>query len=616
MIVKELSFVIVNFAYTFLIAFSFYIFGRPILSAIKFKSLCIIKRLLVSSILGCIILANFIFLLGIFGIINKYILIVAFIFFTFLSRNYLKEDLTEFIKVDKETKIFLFMMVLALLPIFITTLYPPFRGDEISYHLATVKQYIETHAITPTIYLRYAVFPRNMEMLFLFPMLFFKDISSHFVSFLSLFYTSIALYAFCKTYYTKKAGLISAGLLISNPIILWLSGVGYIDAGLMLFVTISILSLLEWIRTMDDKWLIILSVTIGFAAGIKYSALFFVILIFIVVVYKSILNKRYKTMALFIVLSILSLLPWYAFNYYYTGNPVWPFFSKIFGITIWDANDIRSQLTDLLRAHAGSKTLMSFLQLPWNLIFKNWREYQFLTEVPSPLSLIFIFLSSISYIIAVFKKDNTIRILALIGFLYTVFWFFTAPLIRYLVPAIPILCAVSGVLLAELVEKIKINNKFVIITLFFLVALQGENYALNSIKVNGLPPVTIKQRQKFLENHLAAYKGFKFLNRRINKTDTVYSLFYGNMAYYSKGKFIGDWFGPARYGNMFNALSSKNKTCKILDKLKANYFLIDMNSLKYRLQAGYEKILLWEKQDNGCLSAIYKDGNTVIFKVE
>lgn len=582
---------------------------------IGFKNIDIHNKLLLSSLLGAILVASLIFIMGIAGLINRYILFFVFIFFIFLAKNYIIIDIREFIHIDKKEKIYLLILVIILLPMFIMTLYPPFQADEISYHLAVVKQYIKTSTITSTPYLRYAVFPRNMEMLFLMPMLFFSNISAHFVSFLAVFYTSMTLYIFCKKHYTKESGMLSAALLISNPIVLWLGSVGYVDAGLMLFVTIGVVSFTEWISTTDNKWLIISSIALGFAAGIKYSALFFVVLISIIVIYKGVKESNYKSIYLFLVLTTLSLLPWYAFNYYYTGNPVWPFFSKIFGIKIWNSNDAKWQLFDLLKAHSENRTLISFIQLPIDLVFKNWNKYKFFTEVPSPLSLLFIGLSFLSYIFVLFKKDNMLRIISVICFLYTAFWFFTAPLIRYFVPIIPLLSIVAAVIVVDFLTKIKLNNQIIILLSFLLISFPGVRYTIHTIRTHGFPPVTEKQRNQFLNAYIPSYKAFSWLNNIISKKCKVYALLDEKEAYYEKGIFLGDWFGPARYSNILDSLKNKANVYDVLKKLNVNYFIVNINRLRGVSKVAYDKMLLWEKQNKGYLKVIYKNKNNIIFKI-
>src|SRR5205823_29615 len=130
-----------------------------------------------------------------------------------------------------------------------------------------------------------------------------------------------------------------------------------------------------------------------------------------------------------IVIAIAS--PWYIRNAYYTGNPIWPYWGSKLGYGIWTPEDAKLQFDEQLH-HGAGKGLGALLLLPWNFSF---RPKDFGGEFS--LSPAYIFLLPIFLIAAI--RHSYLRILLIAVGLYTLFWFSTVQVLRYLVSALPAL---------------------------------------------------------------------------------------------------------------------------------------------------------------------------------
>ena len=534
--------------------------------------------------LGMGLISYIVFFTGLAGLLDFYVIgtvLLLLITLTMIDSISLYNKRTKgYLKRSLKSKLLpIALIALLFIPVFILTLYPPTAWDATMNHLALVRAHLDAGRLTVNEHLRFAVFPQLMEMLFSIMMLFFDDISTHLISFSMMSASAITLYAFSKRYYSQRAGLWAAALFLSNPYVLWLGSTAYVDSGLILFVTVSTYALFNWYYSKEKHWLILAALFTGFAAGVKYSGLFFVLLFSVVVFFISCREKKYRTFPLFFVSLLLAASPYYIFNLYYTGNPVWPFWSDLFGYSIWNQVDLESLLRELA-SHGTGTSLVSFLTLPWNLTF---RSKLFLVEVRPSLSYFLLF--SFPFVVLTIFRKKMIRNLFLLIISYTLFWFFSgAQELRYLLPVLPLYCMVTAVSIetflmnASPLKKFLQNRGVMAIMLFML--LQGWFYSVKTIYRYGFPPVTEAKRTEYLSKRLPTYKAYYFLNSIANRKSVLYALNDMRMAYFYKGDFRGDIFGPYRYSRILDKLDNEERLYKELKAMDADYFLINIKSFK------------------------------------
>ncbi len=317
----------------------------------------------------------------------------------------------------------------------------------------------------------------------------------------------------------------------------------------------------------------------GLAAGVKYSGLFFVLLFSVAVFFTSCRESKYRTFPLFFASLLLAASPYYIFNFYHTGNPIWPFWSNLFGYSIWNRADLESLLGELA-SHGTGTSLVSFLTLPWNLTF---RSKLFLVEVSPALSYSLLF--SLPFVVLVIFRKRMIRNIFLLIISYTLFWFFSgAQELRYLLPVLPLYCMVAAVSIETFLINPSFFKKFLqnraVLAVTLLMLLQGWFYSVNTIYRYGFPPVTEAKRTEYLSKRLPTYKAYYFLNSIANRKSVLYALYDVRMAYFYKGDFRGDVFGPYRYSRILDKLDNEERLYKELKAMDADYFLINIKSFK------------------------------------
>jgi len=468
--------------------------------------------------------------------------------------------------------IFVLLTILIIFPVLFLPLYPPTAFDSTMYHLANAKIYAQKHEILLTPYLRYPVFPQTNEMLFTLGLLFYDGVAAQLIQFLMMMVLGVGLFAFGQRHFSQKAGMWGVAFFLSNPMVLWLGGSAYIDIGLALFVTMGIYSFLNWGHLKEKRWLILGALFLGFSAGSKYPALFFLILFAFVAVYIGLKDRKLLHTLIFLLIAAGVASPWYFRNWYYTGNPVFPFFSDIFGYSFWNAMDIQGALHDLIHAHGAGKSLQSLLLLPWNLAFN---QPKFLMEAPYSkiylFALPFLFLS---------LRRSKVRELFIIVFLYTLFWFNSAQVLRYLIPIISLFSLILAAsfenclewLPPEKIQWMKKGVATVIIAIIFF--SPGWVYAVKKVRNEGYPPYSKEEQEAYLIQRFPSFPAYQYLNQTRGRNYSLYALFDENMAYFADGIFMGDWFGPGRFEKIYSKFSNLKALHQELRSLGANYFLI------------------------------------------
>lgn len=489
-------------------------------------------------------------------------------------------------------------------PILVRPLYPPTAFDSTMYFLTSAKVFAQTHHVGATSYLRFPVLTQLNEMLFTFALLSFDDISAQLIQLLMLGVLAVVLVAFCRSNFSRQSGWWAAAILLGNPLVLWCGSVGYVDICLMLFSALASYTFWNWLRGRERHWLTLSAVFCGFAAGTKYPGLFFPALMGLVTVYLAVRERRYSYPLRFAAVSLAVAAPWYIRNYYYTRNPVFPFLPKIFGYSFWSPEDVAGLTLDMARLGLGRSFRALFL-VPWHLMFD---QNIFLAE--SKLSPLYVVAVPVIAVLAI--KDTRLRKILLFGLSFILFWFLSAQVLRFLLPALPPLSVAVAAAIDSLLAWVPFTRKWrgslaVVTAIVFVLAYQGWRDSVDLWDVNGRIPVSREQRDGYLTPRLPSYPAHILLNDLKGASYTLYSVQDENMAYFVDGVYKGDYFGPARYSRIWDKLDNGQLLYYELRTQDANYFLI--NQARMRIKLPQDSFFLKH------FKPIYEGANTQLFEL-
>lgn len=590
-----------------------YVFGRRLSARVEFSSP--IEALSVSIALGLGVISHLVFVLGLVGVLHRSVVSLILIggvvachrVWLAWPQSVAAVFRTPSRSNGKAFRLAVLMFGLGIsLPIVALTLYPPTAWDATSFHLAGAKAYVGSHQVQPQPFLRYPVFPQHNNMLFVLALMFSGDIAAQLVQCLAMFLSAGLLFAWASGIASRVAGLWAVAIWLGNPLVLLFGTVAFIDSGLTLFVLAAAYSFFRWTSTERGEWLVLSGVFSGFAAGTKYSALFFVAALGIGALYHGIRARRWGSPVVFGLAAGLVGAPWYGYNAFHTGNPVFPFFGEVFGYGFWDAADLRSQLEEMARYGMG-KSPVALLALPWNLLF-----HPDAFHAEAPLSVFyFVFLPALLWVGATRRQLRGVLILSLA---YVLFWFGSVQVVRYLMPVLPLLGLLAATALVWALSHLPLRlGRAMAASLALLIAgilvLPGWSFAANLVLKRGVPPTTPTERHEYLAQALPSYPAYRLLNEGNRSQYRVYALFDENMAYFADGTFMGDWFGPARYSRVTESIGDSRELYRELRRLGADYFLVQ--TVRYGLRVELPDDAFFR----GHFRLLYAQGTVVLFEL-
>jgi 4-amino-4-deoxy-L-arabinose transferase-like glycosyltransferase len=284
-------------------------------------------------------------------------------------------------------------------------LLPPTDWDGLFYHLTGPKIHLAAGRIAPGIDIPHLNFPSLMEMLFMLGMAVRGDITAKLLHFGFSLLLAALVYLTAKRHLGLKNGWPAVLFLFSMPMVLTLSGWAYNDLALAFYQMAALYALLNWSippnpSTPDQdtgdqrsavngrRWLALSGVFCGLTMSLKYTAVVAPVALAGLLLWRL---RRSKTPLKGALTSVLAFAlpalivsgPWYLKNWFFTGNPVYPF---VFEGLFWD--EFRSA------AYAGSGSGIGFdpallLGLPYQLTL-GLRDANYIDGRTGPLFLAFL----------------------------------------------------------------------------------------------------------------------------------------------------------------------------------------------------------------------------------
>lgn len=509
------------------------------------------------------IYSYFIFLLGIIGFLNIYIINFSFLLFTIFIISYYKEILnykilSNFKKQNLIFKLLFFIFILLIFVNLLGVLGPELAYDALWYHLTFPKLWLKANEID---YISgglfyYSVMPKLAETLYIVGLSLGSEIYSKLFHFIFGLLSSIVLYQFSRQFSKSTISLSVVLIFYSNLVVAWESITAYIDLSLCFFFTLAISAFTNYIKSNSSKWLIISSIMFGLAVSTKLLILSslpaFIILI---IIKKNKIYHKIKHIFIFVLFCTLIPLPWFLFSFLNTGLLFYPFFTSIYEINSSPLN-------------------------PFFFIKEIFNLFLFSADPLSPIYLIFLPLFLNFYK----RLKYEIKLICIFIFLGLIIWYLIPRTGggRFIIPYLPILSLLIGII----IEKFKPKNTSSLSIYNFLVFLV-ISISIISItyrffaNLKYIPYIfAIESKSKFLQNHLNfSYGDFydtdNYFANNIKKSDKVLLINFHNLFYISF-PFVDQ--SQIKKGEFFNYIATQNTN---LPKQFDSWSLIYKNSMTH-----------------------------------
>jgi len=213
--------------------------------------------------------------------------------------------------------------------------------DVLEYHLQMPKEYFHDGRIVYAPHNVYANFPMNVEMLYLLAMVVHNEVYDlgTTANMIHLILGALTVYAMWVVgrEWSPRAGQACAIALGSVGWLGYLSGLAYVEHGMLFFSAAAVAALLRAIARPANEvsrgWLALSGICSGFACGCKYTAIPFIALaisLAAIIWLGGNWRSRVRDFSVYVVATAVSFAPWLMKNELMTGNPVFPLMNGLF----------------------------------------------------------------------------------------------------------------------------------------------------------------------------------------------------------------------------------------------------------------------------------------------
>ena len=277
-------------------------------------------------------------------------------------------------------------------------LLPPTDWDGLFYHLAGPKRYIAAGGIVGGVDIPHLSFPSLMEMLFSWSILVRGDVAAKLLHTVFAGLLAGLAYLTSRKFFGEKSAWPAVVAFASMPMIHTLAGWAYNDLSLAFYQLASLYALINYRLSTDRarrRWLIISGLFAGLAMGLKYTSFVTPVTVGLLILWGALRARRSSSDDLrqgltdFITFSLVALLiasPWYLKNWFFTGNPVYPFLYGLFGGQFWDG--FRADWYAAANTGIGLDT-GKLIALPW-LLTLGVGDVSYWDGRTGPLTLLFL----------------------------------------------------------------------------------------------------------------------------------------------------------------------------------------------------------------------------------
>lgn len=428
------------------------------------------------------------------------------------------------------------------------SVYPASAFDETVYHLPMARAFAESGGLPELPQLRFPVFPALAEVLQAELWLFGGELASHAVAAVAVLATAGMLLAAGG----GARGWVAAAAWIGSPIVVYLAGTGYVEPLLALWSLGALVAVGRWRAGGDAIWCQVAAVFAGCAAATKYLGLLTLAFVGVEVLVASWRRHRRELVA-FCGLAALAAAPTYLRNLVLTGNPLFPFYSGVFGSTAWDA--------DAFLGPRGGARWRAVTTSLWDVVARRER----IGHLPpfTPLLPLLALLAAWGALTA-----RSARRCALFALTFLAFMPIHA---HYLVAALPALAVAAGRAVADLAGS---GRRRLVAAIAVVIALPGPLYAASWVWRFGVPPASAAARERHLTERLPLYGSLRALERRTGDHYTAYALGGEQLKYHARGRLLGEINGPAAYQRVLAASPQPAALRRTLASLGAGYLIL------------------------------------------
>ena len=427
------------------------------------------------------------------------------------------------------------LFLLLTLPGFLLAMLPPFYKDTLIYHLYIPKLMISARTFVEISGLSNANFPLGMELIYGVGLMIDRP---ELCRLLHYGFFWLLLYTAYKTgnRFGKWGGLVAAIVIALTPSMQIVATWGYIDITLAFIILSTLLAISDAKMISGLRGMVFIGLLIGFSLWMKYLSLYFAGTCMILMLL-SLNRSGAKPMtvvgrcAFGGIVAALFASPWYLKNLIQTGNPVWPYFTNLFGgKLLWD-DYYNLAYFHLLSNYGYGEGIWKYLLAPWYMV----RHARFESVVyDGVIGWVYLplFLLVVAGVFRFRKNDDFLKIATLQVLIGYVLWLTNSQQMRFLLPTIALMPILGVAGTYRIFEKTRIRTWILgVLLVLSLLGFRQINSYYHSLSP-GKYLIQIENRDQFLNRVEPLHPSYKFINRNLPADSKIYLLLVKNKRYY------------------------------------------------------------------------------------
>ena len=470
-----------NYSISFFLALgiifnSFYI-GNNFLKLFKFSQIfATLDIFILSTGIGFGLLAYIILFIGFIGLFYYYVLFPLWIILTILGIYQtiklfkMKNSITYPIE-NKNWVITFSVIIITFLFLFnlLLSVTPEIFYDSLNYHLGVPNYFKVYHKILPMPYKTYSNFPLTISMLYTYGMILKGPIVAKLINWFLGIFVFLGIISFSVNIFKSLfIGIIGSTIFYTTPNVIFRSWTATNDIGLTLFVFFALYMLILAKKNKYKGFIILSGIFAGFASGSKYTSIFFIFALLVVLLFYF----NIKKILIWLLFYILFFSPWLIKNYIYTGNPFHPMFYSHFNVK-YPHNVNKSPANVFFPKNKKEllKKVEKMFYMPFILGIEGGGNKHF--YYPDYYMMGIIYLLFLPLIIFYIKKNHfsILKILLLFIIFSFPFWaIYSNWKVKYYTPAFPTLSILSAYVLWQINKKSLILKYLSNILFIFFIA--------------------------------------------------------------------------------------------------------------------------------------------------
>ena len=440
---------------------------------------------------------------------------------------------------------------------------PPVSRDAMTHHLAVPDLYLRHGKMVELPHLSFSYYPMNLDLLYWAALAISgKDIVPKYI------HLAFGLMTFCLVFFHVKprAGrgfaLLGAFLFLSLPVVMHLAVTAYVDLGLVFFSFGAMMLLIRFFQGGFNPWMLAGSAACcGLGLGVKYNGILVLILLAAAAAIipavklgkqtgRFLIFKPILFALIFVAISLAVFSPWMIRNATWTGNPVYPMATSVFGPQNQAPESPRVSHFQL-RRHGYGEPWWQIALAPVRIFFEGKDDDPRLFDGRLNPYLFFLPLAAMA---GLGRDPWDIKLEKIFFALFSVGYILMAFLgrdlrMRYLGPVLPPLAVLSAYGLGEILYRAgQIQNSVLpkpakIGTWAVLGALVCMNMAYAASLYASVRPLDYLSGRVTRDQYIAArfpvYPVYQFINARLDESAIILALFLGGKGYYCRREI---WF--------------------------------------------------------------------------